>query len=770
MKSKETIILVGAIVLLGAFIYLYEQHTIGTDEKARMADRILPDFKREMVTRIEIKSPKGSFVVKKQEAKKEKKKEKEKDKTNFEKELRTWNLLSPFKTAADISVVDGILSDLEFMSEERRVEGENAKKRKKFGLDTPQVTIKLTMNKKPVTLLVGKEAPGEGMYMLRENKKDIVYIVSKYTIESFIKDPSDVRDKQLMDFLPARLKSIIIYKGGFLHASFEKAQGKWTCTAPGLFESPVRVSRKMAHQLGSLVGSLRAMSFISDEINDAELSLYGLKENPVRVILEAEGGRKAEILLGGECGGETKGTEGMAAFIKKTGTLACVGLDVQHAVDRPLEEYRLLSAIEFDEYDVTSFEAFSGKKLILRLESNDENNWEITKPEKSEADNESVNAFILFLKNQKAASTLQAESDITAAGIDGAAKSKFIFYDVDKEILETVFIAGTSSDKFFFRRDGENAWSEIAGASNLLNAHKPFYFYKKSVISKEYLSALRYSVEGKNPRFYHKLTKKEEGGKWIFFNPAGLEPDPADTRDSIETFATLTAQRFLAVKSDANMSRFGLDTPSWTVKAAFSGAEEEENQNKSGGEQTCRLLIGKKLDDGYAAALENDSRPVIFLITEAVFKRLTRPLASRDVFQIQQSRIERLILTRKKTSVEFKAGAGGLEYHGGNENLFDPETVLKFIEKLSMLRAGDVVAYGAPGPERGFNNPSLQVTFTIKEETAAESKGEAEKTFLFGKKVVEENAEQEEVFAVVDGLQCTYTVGIDVLEALGIEL
>jgi hypothetical protein len=232
MRSKEIIILLSVILLLGAFIYFYERHTIGTEEKARRADRILPDFDRDKVDKLEVKSSKGTFAIERMEEEKKAGK-KEEPEAEMPAQVR-WNMVAPFKTAADPSVVDGLLSDIEFLSEERRVEGENARKSAKFGLDSPGLTVTITMNKKPLKILVGKEAPGEGMYLRVEGRTDVVYVVSKYAIESFMKDPSEVRDKQLMDLLPAQLESIEVYRGQDLVAGFENSDGKWMGRAAAL--------------------------------------------------------------------------------------------------------------------------------------------------------------------------------------------------------------------------------------------------------------------------------------------------------------------------------------------------------------------------------------------------------------------------------------------------------------------------------------------------------------------------------------------------------
>jgi hypothetical protein len=763
MRSKEIIVLSIVILLLGAFIYFYERHTIGTEEKARRADRILPEFDRDKVSRLEVTSSKGAFAVERAEAKKEKKE------PEAEMDLpaqHRWNMVSPFKTAADPGVVDGLLSDVEFLSEERRVEGENAKKTAKFGLDAPGLTITLTMAGKPLKIFIGKEAPGEGMYLRVEGRTDVVYVVSKYAVESFMKEPSEVRDKQLVDLLPAQLESIDVYRGEALVAGFKKSEGRWMGSAAALGGVPVRVSRREVEKLGSLLGSLRAATFISDKASDGELEKQGMKDNPLRVVMKEKEGRGGEIIFGKACGGETKGTGGLAAYVKGTGTLACVGSDVRAALERPLEDYALTTAVEFDEYDLVAFEGFEGEKRTLRMESTDQEDWTITRPQKETAESDTVLALVDFLRTTKFA----ADAPGTGNPPAGAAKSRLVFYGMDESVLETLHLA-VAGEAVFVRREGENLWHELQAAGILANAHKPFHYFRKSVVGEDTYDAMSYSVQAKTGGFYHKLVKDDEGGRWTFEKPLGLEPDPADSRDTIETFASLTAQRFLASRSDQAMARFGLTSPAWVIRAVFAGKTEGED---AGGEETGKekkrsytLLLGQKVEGGYAALLEGGGQPVIFVVSEPVFSRLTRPLASRDVFQIDSDRIGAVTLSRGGSSETFLPREGGFEHQSGTEGLFDAAAVAKFVEKLAFLRAEDVAAYGAAAAGSGLQSPRFKASFTLKAQEAA-SQEESGKTLVFGSRL-KGSDEEPQVYAAVEGIPCTYTVGADVLEAAGIE-
>ncbi|MFH1438402.1 MAG: DUF4340 domain-containing protein [Pseudomonadota bacterium] len=786
MKSRETIILLVTVVLLGAFIYFYERHTAGTEEKSRRADRILPEFDRQNVTVIEIKSEKGSFVVRRVEKKPpEEKTEKEKGEREY-----AWKMEKPFEAKADLSVIDGILSDIEYMSEERRVEGEAARDVKKYGLDNPGLVIKIQAKDETLTLRAGKEAPGDGMYLAMEGKDGIVFVVSKYTVEAFVKDPAEVRDKQMTDLLPGELAGIKIFRAGSLQTGFERAQQKWSCSSPELGGDPVRVSRKKVEQLAGRLGSLRAESFLSDSATEKDLSDLGLGAGAVKIELTENGGTVTSILLGNECGGETKGTEGVAAFVRGTGTIACVGADIKSAALKPAPDYRLLTAVEFDEYDVAAFDAYAGggDKPSLRIEKDGEENWRIKIPEEALADTDTVGQLIALLMNEKASNLLQEGIDPAAALLENV-KMKLRFYGEGDMELETLFLAVSGDSKVFFRRENEKFWGELPDTAAIEDAHQPFHYYMKAVVKEDYYAAVGYTVKKRAAVVYHALARDAETGTWDFEKPSGLDPDPSDVRISIETFASLTAQRFLAPGSDQNLAGYGLDSPDWTVSAAFSESGEEEGgpdhdhdhgpggkkdeEGKEGKEKTYEIIIGSEIEGGYAAMLKGGGPGAVFLMTQAVFKRLTRPLAARDVFQVDPDRIASIELSNKGGFAQYSLSNGEITLTGGTD-MFGLEDVRAFIDKLGHARAADVTAYGPPAAESGLGSPSLKASFSLsrnEDETGGgDASAETKKTLVFGSKTRDGEGGTKEVYAAVEGIACTYTVGVDLLEPLGLDI
>jgi len=763
MRSKETLILLGVVILLGAFIYFFERHTTSTEENARRRDRVLPALARDKVTRIEIASPKGKVALERREKKGAggKKEGQPPPAPRFE-----WVIAGTPPAVADESAVDGILSDVEFMNEERRIEGAAAKDRKKFGLDSPRVTVTLVEGKKATRIAAGGEAPGDGQYLAVDARPDVVFVVSKFTVESLLKGPADFRDKEVLGLLPAAVTRIARCTGTACAPEplFVREGEKWTSAAPALGGKKVRLDRREVEKLAGAVGRVEAISFIADTVAEGDLAGRGFGADAVKVEVAAEGGKTETIVVGPPCGGETKGTEGVSLFVRGSGTLVCAPLKVKTELDRPLADFRLLTPMEADEYEVRAMESWAKGSLLARLEKKDDETWELVKPEKRAADKEAVLELLDFLRKEKG-SFPDPLGAVAQPLPDWGAAVKLVFTGDGGAALESVSIAPGPEGKALFMREGEEAWGTIAAGPACKDAGRPFRYYPKGVVDEDYYEATELAVEGAKEGLLHRLRKDGENGGWVFASPAGLAPDQADTRDTIESLATLTAQRFVA-GAGGDLAPFGLAAPRWKVTVLFSGGGGEGEAAAKDGEKKEKkvtLLVGDTTPDGYAALVEGGSSPAVFIVTEALVQRLTRPLAARDVFMADPAKVAALALARGGKTEEFAKKGGAVEHAAGEKGLFAAGQAQAFLEKLGTLRADDVIGYGPAPAAAKLGAPSLTATITLEGEGGAAA---VKKTLRFGAPVA---GKEERRYAAVEGVPCTYAVGADLLAALGLE-
>lgn len=763
MKSKETIILFAIVVILGAFIYFVERKVTTTEERSRRADKIFRDFHRDKITKLEVFSEKGKVVVVKELSKtKEKKGEWE--------EGSLWRIETPYNTPADSSSVDGVLSEIEFLDEVRRIEGENAKNLSKFGLDKPSVKIKFWYGNKMVEMLFGKEAPGEGIYLRTNSRPDAIFVVRKSSIESFTKEPADFRDRQLVSALSENLTSLKIFEGERIRSEFSKKDDKWNLQCPEFGNTQVRASKKEVKKIINELTSLRAQKFLADNPQDSKLSEFGIGKDSINVMMKDNKGKETSLKFGNKCGGETKGSEGVAVFVEETKTLACSSADITKLLTKSYSDFRLLTPAEFDEFEVASFEVKKGKESKFKIKKEDEKWLLMTPTTKEEVDGDSVTGLLNFMRNEKATSMIENQSELLSLLKEPEQQSyEIVFYDDTDKILENVFLARTNTSSFLFKRGNETSWGKIEGTSNTPDYWELFTYYKKNLVEEDYYNAKMFSAEGYNPPFYHKLIKDEEKSQWIFESPKGITPDSADTRETIETLASLTAQRFVDVKANLSNPRYGLVNPAWKIRATFSGEEKDKKDSEKGNEnkekeRKYELIIGNKTDNGFFAYIEGGKKDAIFTLSEMMQKRLTRKLCDRSIFQVDFSSLDTVKIEKGKLMEEFRKEGDLFTHISGTGGLVDTKKLAEFIHKLETLRIDEAIAYGTSLPSSGLNTPSLKITIKLKkDETTGET---SSKTFIFGTKKMVEG--KEKIFAMAENQQCVYMIDYDTVSQIGI--
>jgi len=124
MKSRNLIILAAIVVLLGAYILLFERHRPTTDEARRDADKVFPGLETDEVTGVVVVGPEGSV--------------------RLEKVGDDWQLREPIAYPADSATVSSTLSSLAGLDADRRLAAEEVDAAE-YGLDIPQAEVTLTL-------------------------------------------------------------------------------------------------------------------------------------------------------------------------------------------------------------------------------------------------------------------------------------------------------------------------------------------------------------------------------------------------------------------------------------------------------------------------------------------------------------------------------------------------------------------------------------------------------------------------------------------------
>jgi hypothetical protein len=320
-----------------------------------------------------------------------------------------------------------------------------------------------------------------------------------------------------------------------------------------------------------------------------------------------------------------------------------------------------------------------------------------------------------------------------------------VILDPTGEEVGHVWLGRGPDGRLTFRRQNEDRYGTLEPAE-ALTAHEPWAYRSLTVVQRDYFDATRLELAGPTS---HELVKRE--GAWSFVEPADLEADAADARDTVETACALTAERFVAPASTEALAVHGLTDPQWTVKVAFEREGGDEDGDRPA---EVTIHIGAPVDDGRAALVRGTD--TVMVLSEQVVHRLTRPLADRGALAGAAEGAVRVTLAGAGGEATYELADGAVTPSSGPQGVFDEDAVEAFVEKLAVHRASRVVSYGPPPAGSGLASPVLTVTF---EDEAGERA-----VVRFGSRL---SPGDEQMFhARVSTVEATYGVEADLVEPL----
>ncbi|MBW2262069.1 MAG: DUF4340 domain-containing protein [Deltaproteobacteria bacterium] len=689
MKTRDTIILLVVVVLVGLFIFIYERNLPSTGELNEREGRVLQELDPEKISRLSITAGSITTVIERVG------------------ETQEWKLSSPVEAEAEGAVVDGLISDLEFMSAERKVEKATGEQRKGFGLVEPTLTVEIAQQGDVFKFVVGSTSEAGGVYLALDGH-DTVFVIDSASLESLRRDPWEFRQRRLLGRSGGEVTYMRVRAGLEPETVLEMKDDAWTVTLAG--GAPERASRRAADKVMAALEGLKALSYLEDGIAEKDLASLGFGDDAPHVDFKREDGSGSTLVFGAPCEGEEAAVQ---AVLLSSGTLVCVGQVARDTILTPAPELRLTSPAEVDVFEVFSLEARRAGDVLVRLEKGDEGEWYLTAPgARRPADKDSVEAFLEALNKEKAPEIQPLPGDLVIAGLDPVDAVEIVILDVVGDEVASLHLGKNEKAEVTFRRKGEDGYGVIGEAPVLEAAAHPWTYLKRSVLRRDYFEAVRLELSGP---VNHSIVKQE--GSWMFESPT-LAADSADVRDTVETFSALAALEFVADASADSLVLHGLTQPEWTVVVYYEGEDAPPPPPLPADGSTdavvkagtpVRLLIGKEAGDGRAAFLEGGD--AVMVLSAQVVERLTRPLADKGAIAQAAADAASIVLTRKGQSETFSVSAGRVEAHtAGTQGLFALEDVRTFLEKLLTLRATAVLSYGAPAPKMKLAAPSLEVT------------------------------------------------------------
>lgn len=368
MKSRGTLYMLLVVAFMGVGYLLARKHIPSSDQRIEKSKRVL-DFKGADITQIQIRGVDRDFI--------------------FEKGKNTWSFKNPIKAAADSTVMEGILSSVEYLECRRELTPKDISAAHlslaDYGLDKPRLVVSFRGGKETITIHIGNEALGSGLYIQVEGDPS-VYLVDKDIARKLVRKQEDYREKGLFDFRPSQVLAFEI-RNGSKFLEFSRTNSMWRIVQP----LNARANGEMVEQLLKSTGYLQVQEFLSDDLT--VVKDYGLEDPPQSVTIRLEKvDAPIELLIGSKL--KTDGTK-TAAMLRGRNSIVAIPSSYGATVARSLNDFRDRNLTRFNPADV--------QEIILRTRQvavvlrRDGAEWKIIQPETLTADPDLVNNLLTRL-------------------------------------------------------------------------------------------------------------------------------------------------------------------------------------------------------------------------------------------------------------------------------------------------------------------------------------------------------------------------------------
>jgi Domain of unknown function (DUF4340) len=183
----------------------------------------------------------------------------------IKKDANEWMLAEPVAARADFGTVEGVLGRLSGAQMKGIIAAEPSEADiKKYGLNSPAVTVRLNAGSAQAALAVGGDA-GEGNLYARDLSRPMVFALESAIADELKKNATDFRRKDVFEFRPFNAKHIEVTRDGQTTV-YDRVENKdpkapttdkWVQSAPGKKDADMA---KMEAML-SAFSNLRATAF-----------------------------------------------------------------------------------------------------------------------------------------------------------------------------------------------------------------------------------------------------------------------------------------------------------------------------------------------------------------------------------------------------------------------------------------------------------------------------------------------------------------------------
>jgi hypothetical protein len=693
-KHGTSLVLAAIAVALGVWIWI-DRGSITDSERAARPNDVLPAFRRNELSRVEIDKAKEKLVLAR----------------DIDRDADAdWRIVSPVPGPADPEAVDQLLGALEFATYVRKVPPKDAPT-----FDAPRAHGTITMGKLVFHFALGGVAPSpEGASYLKVDESG-VFVVSKELAQQLLRGADAYKSRTIVPYLSLDLASIEVKSSA--GDVVVRRSGELTFE---LGDSHLRASREALDKLWSALAATRAESFTDAGVADPAITI---------TMTPKDGRPRGVLLVGGPCADHP--ADVLVVRTEPSRVAACAPKGIALGLTQTaaaLADTRLFFA-HVDEVEELSLASAAGDLEIELARKG--SGWHARAPFDRDLAGDEVDAA-----NTLATAVLRAQGTNVAPIAPGepfTLRARVRVRGGEMKGDEIIELGEGKDHAWVVHRLADHARLDVTPEIARRLRPSKSALKGRDVIQPP-LDPKNVTSLGLRCGTAQDLALDPASLKWSLATPHGYVADQAGALDLVDQVAHLRADAWIA---DADDGSFG-----------FAGSSCKVTLGARGG-RTVALTLGRDGENGLYAIVSDSvgGTSPVFLEPRIFRDAVSRILIDRSVLGVEAPAASSIVLSRAGTRVELRRVGGVLV--GPDAGL--PTSVEAIAGALATLRADDVVRLGPPAPDEGFDAPSLDV----RAEVAADA-GTRTVHVRFGRDVLRKN--QAMVYARIDGIDATFAV------------
>ncbi|MES2309484.1 MAG: DUF4340 domain-containing protein [Verrucomicrobiota bacterium] len=584
--NRSTAFFILIALALSAYIYLVESKEMGTKEKEAVEKKLFT-LTSAKIDKLTVTHEESSFELVKKGTE--------------------WSIVKPFNYPADLSTVEQILSELEFVETRRTIPVSEIpdldSTLKQWNLSPPATKIIASGEGKTYELIIGRKIAVNDLYYARKSsdKNAPVELISSFSRNNFDKKLNDLRSKDILKFVSTDVRKISLKQSkGETPIAEEKEltleKDQWSLQKP----IKARADREQINSWISNALGLKVIRFVSDD--SSNLSIYGLSSPKSQIAFGFDGKSDQTLLIGSTA--TDQATEVYAKRLQSN-TIFTVKIEGVQKLLNETSEWRDKHVLpSFSQNDVTGFKIdFKSKPASFEKENGQ---WSFVGTPSFAVENDKVVNLINSLQDLKSTQFVKdTRSDLKTYGLDKPTSRIVLEGKKGDEPFKLELILGKTDKSLVYAMSSSEPFIFAIPSSFGSDWPKELWQWRSLNILTTHQDQLQKVVISDRKGIRTTLLHNDQG-KWELDNKTQTLNEPAKG-SLLSRLSSMRAVRWVGVAP----------SPSYDLQSPVLKLEITSNK------ETKILKIGASLPTGGRVA-QLDNMDAFFEITQPDFETLNQ--------------------------------------------------------------------------------------------------------------------------------------------------